>query len=108
MTSTAERIPSTLSSATLDKLFLDCGELETLITSIRQTIGRLGPAVDSGLVTPEHLMNLAFRIEKAERGLIDVSHQIGDTATTMIERRKMRSSQPEAFSCGKFARALKN
>ncbi|MEM8951290.1 MAG: hypothetical protein AAGC99_18380 [Pseudomonadota bacterium] len=108
MTSPAMRVPSTLSSATLDKLFLDCAELETLITSIRQTFGALGPAVDSGLVTPEHLMNLAFRIENAERGLIEVSHQIDNTATTVIERRKRGATAPQGHNCGSFTQIHKN
>ena len=108
MTSTTIRVPSTLSSATLDKLFHDCAELETLITSIRQAFGALDPAIDSGLVTPEHLMNIAFRIENAERGLIEVSHQIGDTATTMIERRRVHSTAAQSPECGKFTQIHKN
>lgn len=89
MTSTITHLASALSGEALDKLFLDCADLEQLISSIRQTVEKLGPAVDKGLVTPEHLMNLAFRIENAERGLIAVAHQVSDTATTMIDRRRM-------------------
>ncbi|MEL6963961.1 MAG: hypothetical protein AAFO01_14500 [Pseudomonadota bacterium] len=73
---------------TLDRLFLDCAKLESLVSSIKQTMDRLDPAVDSGMVTAEHLMNLAFRIENAERGLIAIAHQIGDTASSVIDRRK--------------------
>lgn len=89
MTSKIHPIPSPLSGDALDKLFLDCADLETLVASIRQVVDKLGPAVDSGLVTAEHLMNLAYRIENAERGLIAIALQIGDTATTLIDRRRM-------------------
>lgn len=89
MTSTTFPIPLPLKGDSLDRLFHDCAELETLVASIRQTIGDLDPAVDSGLVTAEHLMNLAFRVENAERGLIAIAHQIGDTAATVVHRRKM-------------------
>ncbi|MGI9419444.1 MAG: hypothetical protein ACR2RA_16580 [Geminicoccaceae bacterium] len=88
MASHALPFPPPFTSDRLDRLFLDCAELETLVTSIRQSIGELDPAVDSGLVTAEHVMNLAFRIENAEHGLIAIARQIGDTATTLIERRK--------------------
>jgi hypothetical protein len=72
----------------LDRLFSECAELETLVTTIRRTMDALDPAVDTGLVTPEHLMNLAFRIENAEHGLIAIANQIGQMATTVIKRRK--------------------
>ena len=75
--------------AMLDQLFSDCAALETLVASIRQAMSELNPAVDSGAVTAEHLMTLAFRIENAERGLITIAHQISDTATNVIDRRKM-------------------
>lgn len=71
----------------LDRLFHECAELETLIGSIRQKMDELGPAVNSGLVTAEHLMNLAFRVENAEHGMIAIAHQISDTATAVIDRR---------------------
>ncbi len=89
MTSNIHPFDSALSGEALDKLFLDCASLESLLSSVRQAVEKLGPAVDSGLVTPEHLMALAFRIENAERGLIAIAHQISDTATTMIDRRRM-------------------
>lgn len=73
----------------LDQLFLDCAALETLVVSIRQAMAELNPAVDSGVVTAEHLMNLAFRIENAEHGLITIAHQISDTATSVIDRHKL-------------------
>ena len=76
----------------LDRLFLDCSELETLVISIRQAIDALDPAVESGFVTAEHLMNLAFRIENAEHGLIAIAHQIGNTAEAVIERRRVTAS----------------
>lgn len=82
----------TLADNTLDRLFHECAELETLITSIRQTIDRLDPAVDSGLVTAEHLMNLAYRVENAEHGLIAIAHQISDTATAVIQRRNITAA----------------
>lgn len=93
MTSTIHPIPSprskeALAGDALDQLFLDCADLETLLASIRQAVEKLGPAADTGLVTAEHLMNLAFRIENAERGLIAIAHQVGDTATTIIDRRR--------------------
>ncbi|MEZ5932317.1 MAG: hypothetical protein R3F54_10250 [Alphaproteobacteria bacterium] len=72
----------------LDRLFHECAELETLVASIRQSMDELNPAVDSGFVTPEHLMNLAFRIENAEHGLIAIAHHIDDMATAVIKRRK--------------------
>lgn len=75
----------------LDRLFLDCTELETAVASIRQAIDKLDPAVESGLVTAEHLMVLAFRIERAERGLITIAHRMGHTATSLIERRNTES-----------------
>lgn len=73
---------------TLDRLFLDCAELEGLVASILQVIDRLSPAVESGLVTAEHLMNLAYRVEAAERGLVTIAHQIDNTASAMIQRRQ--------------------
>ncbi|MGI9434332.1 MAG: hypothetical protein ACR2Q4_05820 [Geminicoccaceae bacterium] len=76
----------------LDQLFLDCSELEALVTSIRQTIDGLSPAVDAGLVTAEHLLNLACRIEAAEQGLISVAHQIGNSASAVIEHRQRVAS----------------
>ncbi|MGI9489445.1 MAG: hypothetical protein ACR2RF_26870 [Geminicoccaceae bacterium] len=88
MTSNIHPLPSAFSGDDLDQLFLDCADLEQLVASIRQAIDKLGPAVDSGLVTTEHLMNLAFRIENTEQGLIAIAHQIGDTATTVIDRRR--------------------
>lgn len=88
MTSKPKFGPSQSDSDALDRLFFDCAELETLVASIRQSINALDPAVGSGRVTTEHLMNLAFRIENAEHGLIAISHQIGDAATTVIDRRK--------------------
>lgn len=88
MTSKPRSASSPFAGETLDRLFLDCAELETLVSSIRQAMDRLDPAVDSGFVTAEHLMNLAFRIENAERGLIAIAHQIGDTASDVIDRRK--------------------
>jgi hypothetical protein len=72
----------------LDELFHECAELETLVASIRQTMSDLNPAVDTGLVTPEHLMNLAFRVENAEHGLIAIARQINDMANTVIKRCK--------------------
>ncbi len=89
MTSTLHPLASSLSSDDLDRLFLDCADLEQLVASIRLALDKLGPAIDSGLVTAEHLMNLAFRIENTERGLIAIAHQIGDNATTLIDRRRM-------------------
>ena len=80
------------SSDTLDQLFSDCATLETLVASIRQAMAELNPGVDSGAVTAEHLMNLAFRIENAERGLITVAHQISDTATSVIDHRKLAAT----------------
>jgi hypothetical protein len=88
MSSRAKPVPATISGQTLDRLFLDCAKLETLVLSIRDAMDRLDPAVDSGMVTAEHLMNLAFRIENAERGLIAIAHQIGNTASSVIDRRK--------------------
>ncbi|MEM7042306.1 MAG: hypothetical protein AAF543_05805 [Pseudomonadota bacterium] len=78
-----------LTSDILDQLFSDCAELEARIVAIRQAIEKLEPAVDAGLVTADHLMNLAFRVENAEHGLIAIAHQVSDTATTMIQRRKV-------------------
>jgi len=92
MTSKPRLAASPFSGDMLDRLFLDCAALETLVTSIRQSMDALDPAVDSGFVTADHLMNLAFRIENAERGLITIAHQISDTATTVIDRRKMAAA----------------
>lgn len=89
MPSNIHPLPSALTSDDLDQLFVDCADLEQLVASIRQAIDRLGPAVDNGLVTAEHLMNLAFHIENTEQGLIAIAHQIGDTATTLIDRRRL-------------------
>ena len=86
MTSQSPRGTSALTSDDLDQLFSDCAELEARIVSIRHAMEKLEPAVDAGLVTAEHLMNLAFRVENAERGLIAVGHQVNDTATSMIRR----------------------
>jgi len=86
MTSKPPAQASPLNSDSLDRLFHDCAELEMLVASIKQATERLDLAVDTGLVTTEHLMNLAFRIENAERGLIAIAHQIGDTATTVVHR----------------------
>ncbi len=88
MSSRSKPAPAPMAGQTLDRLFLDCSKLETLVSSIREAMDRLDPAVDSGMVTAEHLMNLAFRIENAERGLIAIAHQIGDTASSVIDRRK--------------------
>lgn len=88
MTSKSSAKASPLNSDSLDRLFQDCAELETLVASIKQTTESLDLAVGTGLVTTEHLMNLAFRIENAERGLIAIAHQIGDTATTVVRRRQ--------------------
>lgn len=79
-------IDSLTTGDALDQLFLDCAELEGLVASILQAIDGLSPAVDSGLVTAEHLMNLTYRIEAAERGLITVAHQIGDTVDSVVQR----------------------
>ena len=111
MPSPALSMPSPLTGDSLDRLFHDCAELETLVASIKQTIGDLDPAVDSGLVTAEHLMNLAFRIENAERGLIAIAHQIGETAATVVHRRKMTvvyDPDGRALSLGNIAGAAKN
>jgi hypothetical protein len=88
MSSRPKPAPAPISGQTLDRLFLDCAKLETLVSSIKEAMDRLDPAVDSGMVTAEHLMNLAFRIENAERGLIAIAHQIGDTASSVVDRRK--------------------
>jgi hypothetical protein len=74
-------------SDTLDQLFHDCTELESLVASILEGAGSLGPAVDSGLLTAEHLMNLTYRIEAAERGLDSVTREIGETASAVTQRR---------------------
>jgi hypothetical protein len=76
----------------LDRLFLDCAELETRVASILQAIDRLSPAAESGTVTVERLMNLACRVEAAERGLIAISHQIDDAANAVIRRRARQPS----------------
>ena len=89
-------MPSPLTGNTLDQLFHDCTELETLITSIRQTIGKLDLAVESGLLTAEHLLNLAFRVERAEHGLIAIANQIDDTATGLIQRRQLAMAAPQS------------
>jgi len=83
MTSTPHPAPSPLTENALDRLFLECAELEGLITLIRKMIDELDPAVDSGLVTAEHLMILAYRIENAERGLIEIAHRFSDTANRL-------------------------
>lgn len=75
----------------LDRLFTDCAALETLLASIRQSVGTLKPAANSGLVTAEHLMNLAFRIEHAEQSLITIAHELSDTAMAVINRGKETS-----------------
>lgn len=59
MASNIHPLPSALSGDDLDQLFLDCADLEKLVASIRQVTDKLAPAVDAGLVTAEHLMNLA-------------------------------------------------
>ena len=88
MTSKPSLVHPEPTSESLDRLFLECAELEALVASIRQTVVGLDPAVDSGLVTAEHLMNLAFRIENAEHGLIAIAHQVSDVAMTAIDRRR--------------------
>ena len=88
MTSNVHPLPSALTGDDLDQLFLDCAELETLLASIRQVVEKLGPSIGSGVVTAEHLMNLAFRIENAERGLIEIAHQVGDSASIMADRQR--------------------
>lgn len=88
MTSMSPTMPAQLAGDALDQLFLECAELESMVASIKQSIDRLEPAAETGLVTTEHLMNLAYRIEAAEHGLIAISHRIGDTAATMIRRRQ--------------------
>lgn len=88
MTSKLKSASSPFSGETLDGLFHNCAELEALVLSIRHAMDRLDPGVDSGFVTAEHLMNLAYRIENAERGLIAIAHQISDTASNVIHRRK--------------------
>ncbi len=77
----------------LDQLFLDCSELEGLVASILQAVGALKPALDSGLLTAEHLMHLAYRIEAAERGLIAVAHHVSDTATSVIQQRYVAATK---------------
>jgi len=75
-------------SSMLDQLFLDCTELETLLTAMKANIAKLDQGVASGLVTTEHLLTLAFRIETAERGMIDIAHGIDGTATNIARRRE--------------------
>ena len=69
----------------LDQLFLDCSELESLAASIMQAADGLDPTVDSGGLTIEHMMSLAFRIEATEQRLISVAQRIADAATTVIK-----------------------
>lgn len=90
LTTKNDTLPPT--SDALDRLFLDCAALETLIAAIRDGIDHLDPGVDSGRVTTEHLMNLAFRIEAAEHGMLAIAHQISDTAISVIERHQRVSA----------------
>lgn len=92
MASKSSSVPSPIDGDMLDRLFLDCLALETSIASISQAIDRLAPAVECGLVTAEHLMSLVYRIETAERGMIKVADRLGDTATSLIDRRRMATS----------------
>jgi hypothetical protein len=61
-----------------------------LVASILQAVDKLNPAVASGRLTAEHAMNLAFRIEAAERGLLSVTRQINDKASA--QRRQPAAS----------------
>lgn len=88
MPSTSPSIDPMITGDLLDQLFLDCSELESLVASIAPAVGGLKPAVEQGVLTVEHLMGLAYRIEAAERGLISVAHQISDAASAIIQHRQ--------------------
>lgn len=75
----------------LDQLFLDCSELESLAASIMQAVDGLDPTVDSGALTIEHMMSLAFRIEATEQRLISVAQRIADAATTVIKNQYQKA-----------------
>jgi hypothetical protein len=82
---------SVVASDALDQLFSECAALERVLIAIKQSIEKLDPAVKSGRVTTEHLMTLAFRLETAERGMIDIAHRIDDTAVSVAHRHDSES-----------------
>ena len=88
MTSKARPITPSLTEGKLERLLFDCSELETLVESIKETFDRLNPAVEADALSAEHLMNLAIRIENAERGLIAIAHRIDDSATHILRHRQ--------------------
>ena len=82
---------SVVASDPIDQLFSECATLESVLVAIKQSIEKLDPAVKSGRVTAEHLMTLAFRLETAERGMIDIAHRIDDTAVSVVHRHDSES-----------------
>ncbi|MGI9510143.1 MAG: hypothetical protein ACR2QJ_12440 [Geminicoccaceae bacterium] len=89
MTSKPRSVISPCADDTLDLLFFDCVELETLVEAIKHRFDMLNTIADCGLMNAEHLMTLAVRIENAERGLITIAHQIDDSAANMMRRQQI-------------------
>ena len=74
----------------VDRLLMDCVELEERIASMSQLLDGLSLAIDAGGVTPGHVAAFAGRIEFAERELIEIARQIDKTATAVVRCRQGR------------------